>query len=166
MTGDGELRVVTENRSGDETALDLHDGLFDLDGTWFVHERDATYDGERAPRDFRDLRVFTEARSFVKSVYSLTAEFPREERFGITDQLRRASISIVANIAEGNGRQHRREYVQFLSVAIGSARECQALLIVAEDLAFAHDLSELHGRLDCLVAMLHRLREAIRTPKS
>ena len=87
-------------------------------------------------RDFRNLRVWQEAHHFTVSVYKLTREFPREELFGLTSQLRRAATSIGANIAEGAGRNSLKEFARFLDIAAGSASECEYLLILATDLGY------------------------------
>ena len=79
-------------------------------------------------RSYKDLRVWKSALKLVGSVYKVTDRFPPEERFGLTSQLRRAAVSVVANIAEGNGRLHRAEYIHHLSIARGSLLEAEALL--------------------------------------
>ena len=73
--------------------------------------------------DFRDLDVWKLSMELVEDVYNITKAFPKSEMFGLTDQMRRASISIPSNIAEGNGRQHSKEYVNFLYIALGSLLE-------------------------------------------
>ncbi len=72
----------------------------------------------------------------AKAVYGVTAQFPEEERFGLTNQLRRAAVSIPSNIAEGRGRLSKREYIQFLGIARGSALEVDTQLELAEMLGF------------------------------
>ncbi|MFA5778635.1 MAG: four helix bundle protein [Elusimicrobiota bacterium] len=81
--------------------------------------------------DFENLTVYKKSMSFANEIYKVSANFPKKECFGLTDQLRRASVSIAANIAEGNGRYSRKEYIQFLRIAKGSAYECVPLLEVA-----------------------------------
>lgn len=85
---------------------------------------------------FRDLVVWQRARELAILLYRLTREFPREELYGLTSQLRRAGVSIVSNIAEGSGRGTRADYRSFLRVARGSALEAQAQLMIARDLGF------------------------------
>jgi four helix bundle protein len=73
--------------------------------------------------DFRDLDVWNLSMDLVEDVYKVTKALPKSEMFGLTDQMRRASVSIPSNIAEGNGRQHSREYINFLYIALGSLLE-------------------------------------------
>src|SRR5215469_14144088 len=101
----------------------------------------------------------------ARAVYKLTVRFPSSERFGLTDQLRRASVSVVSNIAEGYGRSTRGEYVQFLGHARGSNCELLTQLMLARDLEMgsgseinrAIQLSNQVGRM--LVALINKLRK-------
>ena len=86
--------------------------------------------------DFTELDVWKKAHGLVLEIYKLTASFPREERFRLTDQLCRSASSIPANIAEGKGRKSRKEYVQFLYIARGSLEETRYHLILARDLGY------------------------------
>jgi four helix bundle protein len=85
---------------------------------------------------FKDLIAWQKSMDLVESVYRLSAEFPAVERFGLTSQLRRAAVSIPANIAEGYGRTTRVEYVRFLDIARGSANEVETQLLIAVRLLF------------------------------
>lgn len=80
---------------------------------------------------FEKLVMYQKGLVFSNAIYDLTKAFPADERFGLTDQLRRASVSIIANIAEGVGRYHTKELIQFLRVSRSSAFECVALLQIA-----------------------------------
>jgi len=82
-------------------------------------------------RDYRDLIVWKEAMEIARLTYLLTRDFPREELFGLTSQMRRAASSIPANIAEGFGRAQRRTFVQFLRIAQGSLKELETHTILA-----------------------------------
>jgi four helix bundle protein len=83
---------------------------------------------------FRDLTVWQRSVEVTVAVYKLTATFPKEEIFGLTSQLRRASVSVPSNIAEGYGRNSRGEYKQFLGVARGSVCEVETQLLIAREL--------------------------------
>ncbi len=85
---------------------------------------------------FQKLRVWQEAMQLATEIYELTNKFPSEERFGLTQQLRRSSISIPSNIAEGAGRNTNGEFKYFLGIANGSSCEAQTQLILAERLGY------------------------------
>ncbi len=85
---------------------------------------------------FRDLKAWQRAMDLVPEVYQLTRRFPAEERYVLVDQVRRAVVSIPANISEGHGRQHTREFVQHLSSARGSLAELHTLLLIAQLLGY------------------------------
>ena len=90
--------------------------------------------------NFHKLRVWQKAHVLTLSVYRVTREFPREEIYGITSQMRRAASSITANIAEGCGRSGDREFLRYLRIALGSANELEDHIILATDLEYlTHD---------------------------
>ena len=92
---------------------------------------------EREPaRTFRDLVTWQRAHQFALSVYHLTAGFPKHELFGLTSQLRRAAVSIAANIAEGFKRRGRADKARFLNIAQASLEECRYYLILSQDLKY------------------------------
>jgi len=88
----------------------------------------------RAVKDFRDLKVWQKAHHLTLAIYRLTTVFPREELYGLRAQLRRASCSIPANLAEGCGRNGDPELARFCSIAMGSASELEYHLLLAKDL--------------------------------
>jgi four helix bundle protein len=85
---------------------------------------------------YRDLAVWQRSFELSIAVYKLTRDFPAEELYGLTSQLRRASVSIPSNIAEGYGRATRRDYRNFISIARGSVLELQTQLAIARELKF------------------------------
>jgi four helix bundle protein len=87
-------------------------------------------------KSFQDLRVWQAAMTLVPVVYGLTRLLPREERFALGDQARRAAVSVPANIAEGHARKYTKEYLQHLSIARGSLAELHTLLLLAEKLGY------------------------------
>ena len=89
-----------------------------------------------AVESFRDLFVWQRAIELSLAVYKLTAQFPREEIYGLTSQIRRASVSVASNIAEGQGRKSRGEFLQFLGNARGSNFEVQTQLVLAGKLGY------------------------------
>ena len=95
--------------------------------------------GESGIRSYKDLEVWQKAMSLAEDCYRATAEFPREEVYGMTAQIRRAAVSIPANIAEGYGRDQTGSFIQFLRIAQGSARELETHLILAGRIRFLRD---------------------------
>ncbi|MEX2523996.1 MAG: four helix bundle protein [Gammaproteobacteria bacterium] len=79
-------------------------------------------------RSFRDLTVWQSGKELALQVYKITSSFPREEIYGVTSQMRRAAVSVPANIAEGFNRRHNREFKRFLSIALGSIAELETLV--------------------------------------
>ncbi|MGH7623982.1 MAG: four helix bundle protein [Gemmatimonadaceae bacterium] len=115
-------------------------------------------------RDHRDLVVWQKAMDLVVIVYRLTGGLPKQERFALADQLRRAAISVPANIAEGNGRVHRGEYVHHLSIAYGSISEVSSLLEISLRLDYftPDQLGAASELIDHIRRMLHRLMSVLR----
>lgn len=87
-------------------------------------------------RDFKKLIVWERSHKFAGIIYRLTKQFPKEELYGITSQIRRAAISIPTNIAEGSGKNTEKEFARYLSIASGSASEVEYLLILSNELEF------------------------------
>jgi four helix bundle protein len=87
-------------------------------------------------RGYRDLLVWQDAMDLVVTVYRTTATFPKEERYALVDQLRRAAVSVPSNIAEGHGRSRTGEYLRFLSVAVGSLMEIETQVQIATRLGY------------------------------
>ena len=91
---------------------------------------------------FKNLIVWQKSMELVRAVYALSKAFPADERYALTDQLRRAVVSIPSNIAEGSGRSSNADYPHFLSIARGSLYETMTQLRVAVDLGYISSLSE------------------------
>ena len=87
-------------------------------------------------RPHKKLNVWKKAINFVTSIYEVTESFPESEKFGLVSQMRRAAVSIPSNIAEGAARNSNKEFLQFLSIAQGSASELETQLIISEKLGF------------------------------
>ena len=87
-------------------------------------------------QDFTKLKVWQKAHNFTVNLYRITSSFPQEERFGLTNQIRRASVSIESNLAEGCGRNGDKEFSRFIDIAQGSAYEVRCQLFIARDLEF------------------------------
>lgn len=83
---------------------------------------------------YQDLKIWTKGIELVTAIYKATAEFPKEEKFGLISQMRRCAVSIPSNIAEGAGRNSSKEFVHFLSIANGSCYELETQIIVAKNL--------------------------------
>ena len=99
-----------------------------------------------AAQSFRDLLGWQKAHQFILAVYRLTELFPDREKFGLSHQMRRAAVSIPANIAEGFGKSSQAEKARFLNIAEGSLEECRYYLILTHDLGY--------GQTDALAATL------------
>ena len=116
---------------------------------------------DRQPaRSFRDLAVWSKAHDFVLAVYTFTAAFPPQETYGLAIQMRRAAVSIPANIAEGFRRRGKADKARFMNVAEGSVEECRYFLILASDLGYG-DTSGLSILLEEVSRMLHAYASAI-----
>jgi four helix bundle protein len=108
-------------------------------------------------RNFRKWDVYSNAKQLSVVVYQLTNSFPDLEKFGLISQMRRASVSIVANIAEGAGRNTEKDFKHFLFMSLGSAFEVEALLDIAKELNFINEstLSETLGKLQIVQKQLN-----------
>lgn len=87
-------------------------------------------------RDCKDLQVWELGITIVKDIYAVTAKFPKSEQFGLTNQMRRASVSIPSNIAEGHVRNMTKEFCRYLNISLGSCAELETQLIIAKELGW------------------------------
>lgn len=115
-------------------------------------------------RSYRDLIVWRKAIELVTEVYRATASFPDAERFGLTSQLRRASVSVPSNVAEGQGRQSTGEFKQFLGHARGSLLEVETQIFIAKNLGYLsrEQCTGLHKRTEELGRILNGLLSSLR----
>jgi four helix bundle protein len=91
-------------------------------------------------RSYRDLKVWRKGIDLVKAVYTLIGKFPKHENYALADQLRRSAVSVPSNIAEGQARQHTKEFRQYLYAALGSAAEVDTQFVIACELGYVTDL--------------------------
>ena len=112
---------------------------------------------------FYDMDVWKDSHSLSLEVYKLTEDFPRKESYGVTDQLRRASSSVGANIAEGCGRFHYKEKIKFYYNARGSAYEVQNFIFLSQDLDYANKTisREIFSRYEDLIKQINSVISSI-----
>ena len=118
----------------------------------------------RKSRSYRDLDVWKLAIEFVKDIYRVTEKFPPAEIYGLTNQVRRAAVSISSNIAEGQGRNSSKEFKQFLAIALGSMAEVETQLIIAKEIGYldATVLSKLLAASDTIRKMIKALSGSLK----
>jgi len=116
-------------------------------------------------RDFSDLHVWQSAHQMVMETYSLTARFPKEELYGLTSQMRRAAVSVPANIAEGFARLGKNEKLNFYNIAQGSLAELSYFLILARDLRYIPDTTNQFENCKHTAKMLQSLMDKIRASR-
>jgi four helix bundle protein len=114
-------------------------------------------------RSFRDLEVWKLSIELAKELYCLTSKFPPAENFGLTNQIRRAAVSIPSNIAEGQGRNSPKEFRQFLSIGLGSLAELETQLILGNEIGYLtlEELNPVLSTLDRLRKMIKGLSKGI-----
>lgn len=121
-------------------------------------------------KDFRSLKVWQNAHQLSLAVYRATRDFPRDEQYGLTSQIRRSSYSIGANIAEGCGKDTDADLKNYLQIAMGSSSELENYLILARDLEYIHkeEYDSLQGELvsvrKMLNAFIQRLKSSRQSP--
>ncbi len=107
-------------------------------------------------RDYKELLVWQKSVRLVSKIYKTTEVFPKDELYGLVSQIRRAAVSIPANISEGHTRFHTNEFIQFLYVALGSSSELETLLILSQDLDYISKAS-----LDSLMSEVTEIRKML-----
>jgi four helix bundle protein len=114
-----------------------------------------------AAKTFEELVVWQKAHQFVLAVYGLSQKFPKSEIYGLSSQLRRAAVSIAANIAEGFKKRGKADKVRFYNIAQGSIEESRYYLILTKDLGYG-DVQELRSLLEEVSKLLESYSQAIR----
>jgi len=114
-------------------------------------------------RDFKKYEIWQLSHSFTLEVYKITSGFPKEEIYGLTSQIRRASSSIPTNISEGCGRNSDKEFNQFLNIALGSANETEYLLILSKDLQYIDNdiYINLENQINKIKSKVYKLKLAL-----
>lgn len=113
-------------------------------------------------KSFKDLIVWQKAYKLVIEFYKMTKNFPKEEIYGLSQQMRRAAAAIPSNIAEGYGRQYNKEYKQFLSIAYGSLCELETQYLLSIDLDYLKRNELIEGLMKKVGSMLYRMLNPIR----
>lgn len=115
-------------------------------------------------QDFTQLKVWKKAHTFTINLYKITANFPPEERFGLTNQIRRASISIESNLAEGCGRNGDKEFARFVDISQGSAYEVKCQVLITRDLKYIDSKKSelLINKINEISKMLNSLNQKLR----
>ena len=116
-------------------------------------------------QNYKELKVWVKSHAFTLKVYELTKSFPRVEIYSLTNQIRRCSSSIPANIAEGSGKHSKLEFAHFLNTALGSANESEYFLILSKDLLYLNDedYNFLYSLINEVKSMLISLISKVRT---
>ncbi len=116
--------------------------------------------------NFQQLEVWQQAHQLVLAIYRLTQSFPPEERYGLISQIRRAVVSVPANIAEGFKRRGQAEKIRFYNIAEASLEETKYYLILARDLGYAADTGSLFDDAESVSRLLYRLIQSIENRRS
>ena len=117
------------------------------------------------PKNHKDLEAWKQAMDLVDDVYGLSRHFPPEELYGLTNQMRRAAVSVPSNIAEGAARGGKREFMQFLSIALGSLSELETQVLIAQRQGYLEDVGVVVAQIESVRRLLlglirHLKREA------
>ena len=113
-------------------------------------------------KSFKDLIVWQKAYRLSMEIYAITRSFPKDETYGLSQQMRRAAVAIPSNIAEGYGRQYNKEYKQFLSIAYGSLCELETQYLLSVDLDYIKNSESIENLMKEVGSMLYRMINPIR----
>ena len=113
---------------------------------------------------FKDLEIWKLSREFCRDIYQVTLDFPEGEKFGLVNQLRRSSVSVPSNIAEGASGRSSRDFDRFLEIATGSCYEIETHLLIANDLGFLKDekINILQMKLTSIIKMISKFRTSLK----
>lgn len=116
---------------------------------------------------YKELIVWQKSFELSKKIYLITNKFPKSEIYGLVSQMRRCSVSIPSNIAEGYARSHRQEYIQFLRMAFASGAELETQMLLAKELQFMNtkEFANLDELLTGVMRMLNKLIGTLSSPK-
>ena len=115
-------------------------------------------------KNYRELIVWQKAMKLVTSIYKISQQFPKEEIYGLTSQIRRAAVSIPSNIAEGQARQSTKEFLHFLSIAQGSRAEVETQILIAQRLEYIDESNStiIINQLEELARILYGLTKSLK----
>ena len=112
--------------------------------------------------DYKELIVWQKSMDLAETVYKLTKQFPKDELFGLTSQVRRSAVSIASNIAEGSSRGGKKEFIQFLLIARGSASELETQVLLSSKVGYVLDVSSIIQEVTSVRQMLNALIRSLR----
>jgi four helix bundle protein len=112
---------------------------------------------------YRNLKVWHRAYEMTLKIYEVTSDYPKDERFGMISQMRKASVSTIANLAEGYSKRHLNDYIHFITTSIGSNNELNVYILLSRDLKYItkNEYDELKPKCDEISKMLFGLRKAL-----
>ena len=112
----------------------------------------------------KDLNVWKDSIELVKNIYLITSKFPKNEVYGLTSQIRRSAVSIPSNLAEGAARQTKKEFSQFIFIALGSLSELKTQLIIAKEIKFINnfEFNEINEKITLIRKMLLGLNKSLK----
>jgi four helix bundle protein len=121
-------------------------------------------DGSERATSYRELKVWQRSLALALQIYKVTEDFPRHETYGLCSQIRRAVVSVPSNIAEGNQRDSVREYLHFVSIALGSLAEVETQLLLSAELQYVDKAKSqsLLAEIDEIGRMLHGIQKYLR----
>lgn len=115
-------------------------------------------------KSFKDLNVWKKSVDLCELIYKVTESFPKSELYGLTNQIRRSSVSIASNISEGAARKSNKEFIQFLSIALGSIAELKTQIIISKRIKFINDndFEMIYTILEDISRMTLKLRKSLK----